>query len=77
MFPFTANYPYSGERNGSGPIHLDDVHCPYYWYDRLADCPYSTSTSDCSHSDDVGVHCSGERNNVTSSFRFWFSWFIV
>lgn len=44
---------------GIGPIHLANVHCQS-GEERLADCPASTASSDlsqCTHSDDVSVHC--------------------
>ena len=41
---------------GTLPILLDDVACTVY-ESRLIDCPYSSQTSDCTHSLDAGVRC--------------------
>ena len=41
---------------GTLPILLDDVACTVY-ESRLIDCPYSSQTSDCTHSLDAGVQC--------------------
>ena len=41
---------------GTLPILLDDVACTVY-ESRLIDCPYSSHTSDCTHSLDAGVQC--------------------
>ena len=50
--------PFSNANFGQGtvPILLDDVACTVY-ESRLIDCPYSSHTSDCTHSLDAGVRC--------------------
>ena len=58
--------------SGSGPIHLDDVGCSGS-ESVLANCSYSSDTSDCSHSQDAGVRCritsecdnNNNNNNIT------------
>ena len=50
---------------GSGPIHLDNVHCTGR-EQRLIDCTYTNNTSglDCTHSEDASVAC--RRSNSIS-----------
>ena len=42
---------------GSGPIHLDNVACAGSEA-ALVNCTYYPITTDCSHAEDAGVHCS-------------------
>ncbi|POI28160.1 hypothetical protein CIB84_008090, partial [Bambusicola thoracicus] len=52
---------------GQGFILLDDVACVGTEL-SLLDCPHSNwGQHDCSHAEDVGVHCSPESNTVTGS----------
>ena len=43
---------------GIGSVFLNSVSCSGREIGIL-DCPYSTSTSSCSHSDDAGMRCQG------------------
>ncbi len=46
---------------GSGPIHLDNLRC-VGTESRLIDCPHNgVGIEDCSHFEDAGVTCEGER----------------
>lgn len=45
-----------GFGEGNGPILMTEVGCSGS-ESRLEDCPSSTSTESCEHSDDVGVVC--------------------
>ena len=48
-----ANGQYSG---GAGVIVMSFVDCDSH-ENRLIDCPQSTATRTCSHSEDAGVRC--------------------
>ena len=43
---------------GTGPIHIDNVHCSGK-EDRLLNCSY-TEQHNCNHNADAGVRCPGE-----------------
>ena len=47
---------------GTGPINLDDVACTGS-ESRLFDCPFP-SAHNCQHSEDAGVDCVAQSNNV-------------
>ena len=51
---------------GVGPILLDDVSCTGA-ESRLLSCPYYSNTTDCSHSEDAGVHCNRTCKPATHS----------
>ena len=54
--PDATAYSSANFGQGTVPILLDDVACTVY-ESRLIDCPYSSHTSDCTHSLDAGVRC--------------------
>ena len=47
---------------GGGPINMDNVACTGR-ETTLAQCPYDSHTSDCSHAEDAGVRCTREYTN--------------
>lgn len=52
---------------GTGPIFLDEVQC-VGTEDNLLACP-SIRMHDCTHSEDAGVRCQGQRKSVVLQIR--------
>ncbi|XP_041455124.1 soluble scavenger receptor cysteine-rich domain-containing protein SSC5D-like isoform X1 [Lytechinus variegatus] len=53
---------------GTGPIHLDNVMC-YGYEDRLLQCyNLDWDTTDCVHTEDVGINCAFDNSNTALSW---------
>lgn len=52
----------AGFGQGSGPIHLDDVHCNGSEA-ALVNCTHDPITTDCYHYEDAGIRCSLTRTS--------------
>ena len=48
---------------GTGPIYLNNVACTGSEVNLLS-CTFSSSVDSCSHSNDAGVGCKVERNDL-------------